>query len=204
MSNSNEDNKENEARQNQVKEYLESLEFREIYGDLISSCVVRNIRVVGDYLYLKLFLGSDQIKLKKIIENKLKIFSWAKKVYLDLKFIEGVKRTIAIGSGKGGVGKSSVTVGLALNLKKRGFKVGILDADVYGPNIPNIIGLSKQDVLTKEENGKVKFCKSRNSFNISSTIEFIVCINWHSLFKKIPRIFELSYRRKKNWNFIFN
>ena len=78
MSNSNEDNKENEARQNQVKEYLESLEFKEIYGDLISSCVVRNIRVVGDYLYLKLFLGSDQIKLKKIIENKLKIFSWAK------------------------------------------------------------------------------------------------------------------------------
>ena len=121
MSNSNEDNKENEVRQNQVKEYLKTLEFREIYGDLISSCVVRNIRVVGDYLYLKLFLGSDQIKLKKIIENKLKFFSWAKKVYLDLKFIKGVKRTIAIGSGKGGVGKSSVTVGLALNLKKRGY-----------------------------------------------------------------------------------
>ena len=157
MSNSKEDNKENEARQNQVKEYLKTIEFREIYGDLISSCVVRNIRVVGDYLYLKLFLGSDQIKLKEIIENKLKIFSWAKKVYLDLKFIKGVKRTIAIGSGKGGVGKSSVTVGLALNLKKRGFKVGILDADVYGPNIPNIVGLSKQDVSTKEENGKVKF-----------------------------------------------
>ena len=126
MSNPNDDNKENEARQNQVKEYLKTLEFKEIYGDLISSCVVRNIRVVGDYLYLKLFLGSDQIKLKEIIENKLKFFSWAKKIYLDLKFIEGVKRTIAIGSGKGGVGKSSVTVGLALNLKKRGFKVGIL------------------------------------------------------------------------------
>ena len=84
MSNLNEDNKENEARQNQVKEYLKTLEFREIYGDLISSCVVRNIRVVGDYLYLKLFLGSDQIKLKEIIENKLKIFSWAKKVYSQI------------------------------------------------------------------------------------------------------------------------
>ena len=53
MSNSNEDNKENEARQNQVKEYLESLEFREIYGDLISSCVVRNIRAVS-YTHLTL------------------------------------------------------------------------------------------------------------------------------------------------------
>ena len=46
MSNSNEDNKENEARQNQVKEYLKSLEFREIYGDLISSCVVRNLSLI--------------------------------------------------------------------------------------------------------------------------------------------------------------
>ena len=82
MSKSNDDNKENEARQNQVKEYLESLEFREIYGDLISSCVVRNIRVVGDYLYLKLFLGSDQIKLKEIIENKLKKFSYIEVVLI--------------------------------------------------------------------------------------------------------------------------
>ena len=89
--------------------------------------------------------------------NKLKIFSWAKKVYLDLKFIKGVRRTIAIGSGKGGVGKSSITVGIAQNLKKRGYKVGILDADVYGPNIPVITGLNNQDVSTKEEDGVTKF-----------------------------------------------
>ena len=46
MSNSNEDNRENEARQNQVKEYLKSLEFREINGDLISACVVRNLSLI--------------------------------------------------------------------------------------------------------------------------------------------------------------
>ena len=82
---------------------------------------MRNIRKT-DYLYLKAF-DCIKIKLKEIIEKVFKkIFLWAKKVYLDLKFIEGVKRTIAIGSGKGGVGKSSVTVGLALNLKKEVLK----------------------------------------------------------------------------------
>jgi len=157
MNNQNENNKKNESRQNEVKQYLRELKLDEISDDPISSCLIRNIRVVGDYLYLKIFLGSDQIKIKEKIEEELKIFTWAKKVYLDLKFIKGVKRTIAIGSGKGGVGKSSITIGLALNLKKRGYKVGILDADVYGPNIPVITGLNNQDVSTKEEDGVTKF-----------------------------------------------
>ena len=157
MNNQNENNKKNESRQNEVKQYLRELKLDEISDDPISSCLIRNIRVVGDYLYLKIFLGSDQIKIKEKIEEELKIFTWAKKVYLDLKFIKGVQRTIAIGSGKGGVGKSSITIGLALNLKKRGYKVGILDADVYGPNIPVITGLNNQDVSTKEEDGVTKF-----------------------------------------------
>ena len=157
MNNQNENNQENESRQNEVKEYLRRLKFDEISGDPITSCIIRNIRVVGDYLYLKIFLGSDQIQIKEKIEEELKNFLWAKKVYLDLKFIKGVRRTIAIGSGKGGVGKSSITVGIAQNLKKRGYKVGILDADVYGPNIPVITGLNNQDVSTKEEDGVTKF-----------------------------------------------
>ena len=157
MNNHNENNQENESRQNEVKEYLRRLKFDEISGDPITSCIIRNIKVVGDYLYLKIFLGSDQIQIKEKIDEELKNFSWAKKVYLDLKFIKGVRRTIAIGSGKGGVGKSSITVGIAQNLKKRGYKVGILDADVYGPNIPVITGLNNQDVSTKEEDGVTKF-----------------------------------------------
>ncbi|MFZ4076923.1 MAG: Mrp/NBP35 family ATP-binding protein [Legionellaceae bacterium] len=57
------------------------------------------------------------------------------------KSLRGVKNTIAIASGKGGVGKSTVTVNLAITLAKSGARVGILDADIYGPSIPMMLGV---------------------------------------------------------------
>ncbi len=55
--------------------------------------------------------------------------------------IPGVEHIIAVGSGKGGVGKSTVAVNLAISLSKLGHKVGLLDADVYGPNVPLMMGV---------------------------------------------------------------
>jgi ATP-binding protein involved in chromosome partitioning len=58
--------------------------------------------------------------------------------------IEGVKNIVAVGSGKGGVGKTSVTVNLAIALAQKGAKVGLLDADIYGPNVPQMMGIEGQ------------------------------------------------------------
>jgi ATP-binding protein involved in chromosome partitioning len=58
--------------------------------------------------------------------------------------IEGVKNIVAVGSGKGGVGKTSVTVNLAIALAQEGAKVGLLDADIYGPNVPQMMGIKGQ------------------------------------------------------------
>src|SRR5271157_1658549 len=65
--------------------------------------------------------------------------------------LAGVGAIVAVGSGKGGVGKTTVAVNLALALSKLGHKVGLLDADVYGPNVPIMLGTLEEPRATAEK-----------------------------------------------------
>lgn len=110
-------------------------------------------------------MDAKSVNLSKEFINKISPDS--KKLKLP---INGVKKIIAISSAKGGVGKSTIAVNLAVALKKLKYKVGILDADIYGPSIPQMLGISEKP---KSEDGKNLFPISKYGIQCMS-IGFMV------------------------------
>ncbi|MEH2153507.1 Mrp/NBP35 family ATP-binding protein [Nostoc sp.] len=132
--------------QQEVVQLLKQIIEPTLKNDIVSLGMVRNLRIVDDYIYLRLYIGSHQHYLNPEIESKLSSISWCKKTYIQICTIPGVKTTLAVSSGKGGVGKSTTAVNIAAALKLQGAKVGLLDADVYGPNVPQMLGLGQADI----------------------------------------------------------
>lgn len=135
-----------EIRKQEVIQQLKRVIEPVLKNDIVSLGMVRNLRIVDDYIYLRLYIGQHQHPLEEQIQTTLSSLSWCKKTYIQLCTIPGVRTTLAISSGKGGVGKSTVAVNLAAALSLQGAKVGLLDADVYGPNVPQMLGLEQADV----------------------------------------------------------
>tara|TARA_B100000035_G_scaffold221055_1_gene189827 strand:+ start:76 stop:849 length:774 start_codon:yes stop_codon:yes gene_type:complete len=92
-----------------------------------------------------------------------------------------IKNIIVIGSGKGGVGKSTVTVNLAISLAKKKFNVGLLDADIYGPSIPKMLGIEKKPNVTEKKKIMPYFKYGIKSISIGNMIPDNGAVIWRGV-----------------------
>ena len=158
------------------KDILKALETITIAGEgknMVESGAIANVITFGNEVVVDLVLHTPAMHIKKRAEDdirktilelvspdaKIKINSKVEvpdKPEIKGKSIPGIKNIIGVASGKGGVGKSTVTANLAVSLAKMGFSVGILDADIYGPSMPIMFDVENEKPVSVTVDGKSK------------------------------------------------
>ncbi|WP_101298159.1 Mrp/NBP35 family ATP-binding protein [Halegenticoccus soli] len=145
-----------------VRERLREVEDPDLGEDIVSQGLVNAIQVEDGTVRISLALGAPYAphetriaeRVREVLEDEDVAVELTAKLPSDLtsdeQVLPGVKNVVAVASGKGGVGKSTVAVNLAAGLSKLGARVGLFDADVYGPNVPRMVAADERPQATAE------------------------------------------------------
>ena len=159
---------ENAVTVDRVREALSTVQDPDLHRDLISLDFIRDIRISGKDVSFTITLTTPACPLKdKLREDSERAIrdlmpdvgriqiGFDARMRADKRIMEKlklpIKTIVAVGSGKGGVGKSTVAANLAVGLAQSGAAVGLLDADIYGPNIPTLMGVQQLPPPQKEK-----------------------------------------------------
>jgi ATP-binding protein involved in chromosome partitioning len=145
----------------------------DLHKDIVSLGFIKNIKISDTEIYVEIQLTTPACPMKDKMKNEsekhIKELGFTGKITINMTsnvvthnndrkeaVLPGVKNTIAVASGKGGVGKSTIAVNLAVALAMEGVKVGLIDADIYGPSIPMMMKTEGEAPMMKSVNGVSK------------------------------------------------
>ena len=160
-------------KKSEVLTLLQAIQYPGFSRDIVSFGMVKNVDVSKDTVEIELTIKTQNDEKKKIVVDEIKnnLSQYFKQV--DIKIIDDgphqgpssqspqspvqqkfnldhIKNVIAVASGKGGVGKSTVAANIALALKEKKYTVGLLDLDIYGPSLPIILGFNESPKMTQD------------------------------------------------------